>query len=139
MNSVVETRVLTLDDRLAELEKDRQNNIASHKSEHLIQPSEDLSKQATDDLLSFVKQTSEKAKREIDRLIGELANLKWKLDNDRGQVQQQIAKFAALNQSAAQLTEIALDGNWVWPTRKKSRPEGDRDFEVRMSGGTASG
>jgi hypothetical protein len=88
MSPVVETRVPTLNDRLAELEKDRQNNIASHKSGHLIQPSEDLSKQATDNLLSFVKQTSEKSKRKIDHLIDELANLKWRLDSDRGQVQQ---------------------------------------------------
>jgi hypothetical protein len=121
MSSVVETRVLTLNDRLAELEKDRRNNITSHRSEHLVQPSEDLSKQATDNLLSFVKQTSEKSKREIDRLIDELANLKWRLDNDRDQVQQQIANYAALNQSAAQLTEIALDG--VRQVKKEPNPE----------------
>jgi hypothetical protein len=121
MSSVVETRVPTLNDRLAELEKDRQNNIASHKSEHLIQPSEDLSKQATDNLLSFVKQTSEKSKRKIDHLIDELANLKWRLDSDRGQVQQQIAKYAALNQSAARLTEIALDG--VSQVKQETKPE----------------
>jgi len=110
MSSVVETRVLTLNDRLAELEKDRRNNITSQQSDSLILPSEDLSKQATNNLLSFVKQTSEKSKREIDRLIDELANLKWRLDNDRGQVQQQIMNYTALNQSAAQLTQIALDG-----------------------------
>jgi ABC-type transporter Mla subunit MlaD len=120
MSSVVETRVVTLNDRLAELEKDRRNNIASHQSEHLIQPSEDLSKQATDNLLSFVKQTSEQSKREIDRLIDELANLKRKLDNDRGQVQQQIANYAALNQCAAQLTEIALT---VFAKLRKSRTQ----------------
>jgi hypothetical protein len=68
-----------------------------------------------------VKQTSEKSKREIDRLIDELANLKWRLDNDRDQVQQQIANYAALNQSAAQLTEIALDG--VRQVKKESNPE----------------
>ena len=121
MSSVVETRVLTLNDRLAELEKDRRNNITSQQSDSLILPSEDLSKQATNNLLSFVKQTSEKSKREIDRLIDELANLKWRLDNDRGQVQQQIANYTALNQSAAQLTQIALDG--VSQVKKETNPE----------------
>jgi signal transduction histidine kinase len=121
MSSVVETRVLTLNERLGELEKDRRSSIASHQSEHLVRPSEDLSKQATNNLLSFVKQTSEQSKREIDRLIEELANLKWRLDNDRGQVQQQIANYAALNQSAAQLTQIALDG--VSQVKKEPNPK----------------
>ena len=110
MSSFVETRVLTLSDRLAELEKDRRNNITSHKSENLVQPSEDLSKQAANSLLSFVQQTSERSTREIDRLIDELAGLQKKMDDDRSQVQQQIANYAALNQSAVQLTQIALDG-----------------------------
>jgi len=110
MSSLVETRVLTLSDRLAELEKDRRNNITSHKSENLVQPSEDLSKQAANSLLSFVQQTSERSTREIDRLIDELAGLQKKMDDDRSQVQQQIANYAALNQSAVQLTQIALDG-----------------------------
>ena len=110
MSSFVETRVLMLSDRLAELEKDRRNNITSHKSENLVQPSEDLSKQAANSLLSFVQQTSERSTREIDRLIDELAGLQKKMDDDRSQVQQQIANYAALNQSAVQLTQIALDG-----------------------------
>ena len=110
MSSFVETRVLTLSDRLAELEKDRRNNITSHKSENLVQPSEDLSKQAANSLLSFVQQTSERSTREIDRLIDELAGLQKKMDDDRSQVQQQIANYAALNQSAVHLTQVALDG-----------------------------
>jgi hypothetical protein len=123
MSSFVETRVLTLSDRLAELEKDRRNNITSHQSDNLVQPSEDLSKQATDNLLSFVQQTSERTKREIDRLINELMGLQKRLDDGRSRVQQQIANYTALNQSAAHLTQIALDGTIQVGNQASTEPQ----------------
>jgi hypothetical protein len=42
--------------------------------------------QATDHLLSLVRQASEESKREIDLLINELTSLQKKLDDDRERI-----------------------------------------------------
>jgi hypothetical protein len=73
-------------------------------------PAEDVSEQATNDLLSLVRQASEGSKREIDLLIDELTGLQKKLDDDRERVHRQIAHYSSFSQSALQLTKIALDG-----------------------------
>jgi len=60
-------------------------------------------------LEDMVRQISLASTSEIDRLIGDLKDLRDKLENDANRIETDIAEFASLNQSAAQLTKIISD------------------------------
>jgi hypothetical protein len=85
-----------------------------------VRPAEEVSEQATNDLLSLVRQASEGSKREIDLLIKELTGLQKKLDDDRERAHQQVAQYTSLSQSTLQLTKIVLDQ--IPHVKKQSNP-----------------
>jgi hypothetical protein len=66
---------------------------------------EELGKQAS----TLVRQMSLVVDGEIDGLIGELKDLRTKLENRSSRIQNDIAEYAELSGSAAQLTKIVSD------------------------------
>jgi len=70
-----------------------------------VDQSEGAGKQAST-LISLVSLAST---REIDRLIGDLKQLRDRLKNDGDRIQGDIVEYASLSQSAVQLTKIVTD------------------------------
>jgi F0F1-type ATP synthase membrane subunit b/b' len=65
---------------------------------------------ATNKLLSIVGEKSQTAQAELERLIGELQQLRQSVDDQGKQVQQQINEFASLGQSTLEFTKLVTDG-----------------------------
>jgi hypothetical protein len=70
-----------------------------------VDQSEDTGKQAS----TLIRQVSLVSTREIDRLIGDLKQLRDRLKNDGDRIQGDIVEYASLSQSAVQLTKIVTD------------------------------
>jgi hypothetical protein len=73
------------------------------------QPTE-ATENATNKLLSIVDEKSQTAKAELERLIGELQQLRQNMDDEGKRVQQQIAEFASLGQSTLEFAKLVRDG-----------------------------
>ena len=65
---------------------------------------------ATNKLLSIVGEQSQTATAELERLIGELQQLRQTMDDEGKRVQQQIAEFASLGQSTLEFAKLVRDG-----------------------------
>jgi F0F1-type ATP synthase membrane subunit b/b' len=89
------------------------------------QPTE-TAENATNKLLSIMGEKSQTATAELERLIGELQQLRQTLDDDDKRVQQQIVEFASLGQSTLEFAKLVRDG-----TSNVSLPSP----EVRSEGG----
>ncbi len=72
----------------------------------------------------FVRQISLASTSEIDRLIGDLKDLRDKLENDANRIETDIAEYASLSQSAAQLTKIVSD-SLAQVQKRSGTPGGD--------------
>jgi hypothetical protein len=70
----------------------------------------DAAENATNKLLSIVGEKSRTAKSELERLIGDLQQLRQNMDDDGKRVQQQIAEFASLGQSTLKFVKLVRDG-----------------------------
>jgi hypothetical protein len=73
------------------------------------QPTE-AAENATNKLLSIVDEKSQTAKAELERLIGELQQLRQNMDDEGKRVQQQIAEFAFLGQSTLEFAKLVRNG-----------------------------
>jgi F0F1-type ATP synthase membrane subunit b/b' len=73
------------------------------------QPTE-AAENATNQLLSIVDEKSHTAKAELERLIGELQQLRQNMDDEGKRVQQQITEFASLGQSTLEFAKLVRDG-----------------------------
>jgi F0F1-type ATP synthase membrane subunit b/b' len=84
---------------------------------------------ATNQLLSIVDEKSHTAKAELERLIGELQQLRQNMDDEGKRVQQQIAEFASLSQSTLEFAKLVRDGtsNVKPPPSPEVRGEGAHD------------
>jgi len=71
----------------------------------IVQLPEDGGEQAS----TLVGSVSVASTCEIDRLIGDLKNLRDKLENDGNRIQTDIIEYVTLSQSAMQLTKIISD------------------------------
>jgi hypothetical protein len=100
--SIVKPRELTRSDKSAEIEGNIRN--LGQQSSTVRQP-EGTSKQAS----TLVREISLASTREIDRLIGDLKDLRDKLENDSNRIQAEIIEHASLSESAVQLTKIVSD------------------------------
>jgi hypothetical protein len=65
---------------------------------------------ATNKLLSIVGEKSQTAQAELERLIGELHQLRQSMDDHGKRVRQQINEFASLGQSTLEFTKPVRDG-----------------------------
>jgi hypothetical protein len=70
----------------------------------------DAAENATNKLLSIVGEKSQAAKSELERLIGELQQLRQSMDDEGKRVQQQITEFASLGQSTLEFAKLVRDG-----------------------------
>lgn len=91
--STAKPRELTRTNRLAAI------NVSN------IQPPDDTGNQAS----ALILQISLASIREIDCLIGDLRDLRTKLENRCSRVQDDIVEFAELSRSAVHLTKIVSD------------------------------
>jgi uncharacterized protein YukE len=73
------------------------------------QPAE-AAENATNKLLSIVAEKSQTAKAELERLIGEVQQLRQNMDEEGKRVQEQIAEFASLRQSTLEFAKLVRDG-----------------------------
>lgn len=60
-------------------------------------------------LSTLLRRVSGNSTRQIDDLIGELRDLREKLQSDGDRVQREIVEYAALSQSVMQLTKIVAE------------------------------
>ena len=65
---------------------------------------------ATKKLLSIVGEKSQTAQAELERLIGELQQLRQSMDDQGKRVQQQINEFTSLSQSTLEFAKLVRDG-----------------------------
>jgi hypothetical protein len=65
---------------------------------------------ATNKLLSIVSEKSQTAQADLERLIGELQQLRQNMDDKGKRVQQQITEFASLGQSTLEFANLVRDG-----------------------------
>jgi hypothetical protein len=65
---------------------------------------------AVSTLSGLLSRVSTHSMREIDNLISELQTLRDQLHADGSRIEREVAEYAALSQSALQLTKIIADG-----------------------------
>jgi len=65
---------------------------------------------AASSLTGLLRRVAATSTREIDILIGELRNLRQKLEADGDRIERDVVEYAALSQSVIQLTKIISDG-----------------------------
>jgi F0F1-type ATP synthase membrane subunit b/b' len=70
----------------------------------------DAAENATNKLLSIVGEKSQTAQAELERLIGELQQLRQSMDDQGKRVQQQINEFASLGQLTLEFAKLVRDG-----------------------------
>jgi len=75
------------------------------KNQRTARQPEDIGKQAA----TLVRQISLASTSELDRLTNDLTDLRKKLENRSRRIQNDIAEYAELSQSAVQLTRIVSD------------------------------
>jgi len=106
-------------DTSAEVEVEGNIRELVRRDSSALRQTESDSDTAANNLNALLRRVSGSSTREIDHLIGELRNLREKLQADGNRVQRDIVEYAALSQSVIQLTKIISEG----VTHVKKLPE----------------
>jgi hypothetical protein len=73
---------------------------------------------------ALIRQISLTSTREVERLIGDLKDLRDKLENHGGQLQADIVEYASLSESAVELTKIVSD-SLAQVEKRSATPDSD--------------